>query len=102
MKDDMGECEVIDACPILSQKNRATQGPGGPGCPHRCYGFPLVSWAAARISKLVSTALRTTPMYSKMALRSHGTFFFFAFLRDNFPDIVLEPKRGTLSPTQPM
>ena len=53
----------------------------------------LLLRAAARVSQLFSTALRATYMYSETALRSQGAFWF-AFLKDNLLNIVLDSTGG--------
>ena len=82
------------AHPVVGERKATVRHPAAGGRPRRHHGFPLASWAAARVSKLVSVALRAAHRHSDIALGSYGAFLF-ALLKDNFPHVALEPERAT-------
>lgn len=85
------------ACPVLSGTQGTLRRQLLQGAHEGTTVSLLLLREAARILQLFSIALRRAYMRSETALRSQGGFFFFAFLKHNFPSIALDSTGGSHS-----
>ena len=95
--DDMGIREMRAACPVLSGTQGTLRRQLLQGAHEGTTVSLLLLREAARILQLFSIALRRAYMRSETALRSQGGFFFFTFLKHNFPSIALDSTGGSHS-----